>query len=107
MSINQTVTIVSFNNVGDRDELVTTRVCRKIIVKEDPANSGWPTNEWNWAEAASGGDVARQGKGSSKIFEKNSPDGQGNGPLYSKGERVAFFETVTTASDNFQVTEEM
>jgi|SRR3989304_5183236 len=97
---------VTFNNAGDKDELVTVGVCRRITVKESPKNTGWPTTEWDWADAATGGNENRETFGGSKVFEKgNGPDGK---PIfYGPVERVTFIETVTVASAVFSVVEEL
>ena len=104
--MNQNLRLVTFNNVGDRDELVTVRVCKKVVITEDRKNANWPTTEYNWSDVASGGVVITRKRGEETIFEKHTPDGRII--LYSAGERVAFFETIGgVASADFQIVEEM
>lgn len=104
--MNQRIRKVTFNNAGDRDELTTVGVCKKVIVKEDPSNANWPTTEWDFGDAASGGNEIRKSFGESHVFEKQNNSGSRNTPLFSPGERIAFIETVTVASADFQVVEE-
>ena len=99
--MNQTIRLLSVNDIGDREAVVATRVCRRIIIGEQ---SG-ATTDYDVADAASGGNVIRKLAGSPYVFEKPFGSNMKLPGLFSIGD-IAGYVNTASGTVNFYVIEE-
>lgn len=96
MSITRTITV---NAVGDPEEIKVATVCRRVIIGEDDAVTGWPTTGWSLRMPTMTSTAVGKAAGKTHIFQKS------DGRHYQPDEILGYVE-VPSGSTTFAISEE-